>query len=894
MSILEYILLGLFRLLIIFRYKVEVKGLDKLTPDAFPKKGGILILPNHPAILVDPVIVVLSIWKRFRPRPVMVEYMFQIPLVTPIMRLIKGLPIPNFSSTSNSIKRKKSNDALQELINSLKKGDNVLIYPAGKTKNSGYEDIGGNSGVQRILQEVPEANVLLVRSQGLWGSSFSRAKTGQAARMVPMVLEGIVTVLKNLIFFTPKRKVVIELEPAPADFPFHGSRLEVNRYLEEWYNRGYTEEGEPLNLVPYSFWSKKKPEVAFKSRKALLEVSDKVHNVPERIQNVIKEEVSKLSKIPVSQITLTSSLSSDLGLDSVDIAELAGFLHERFELKGIPTEELTTVGKLMELAAAGTPASSKEDTFEEKAPKEWFKGAKTGPVLPPQGDTIQEAFLNNCARYPNSPVCADERAGVLTYKQMKLRVILLAEQIAKLPEDRIGIMLPASVAANVTILATLLAGKTPVMINWTMGPRPLESVVATSGIRLVLSAWGFVDRLENVEFGPLDNITTMLEDFRYNITFKDKLKGLWLSRQSTQKILKHFPKNPTDHAVVLFTSGTEGDPKGVPLTQKNILSNLRGVEKAFSLRYENAVLNILPPFHSFGFTVTGLMPMLAGIKSFCYPDPTDGERIASMIDKWQCTIAAMAPTFLKGVLSMAKKEQLSSLKIVATGAEKLSDTVRELAQQKVPQAELVEGYGITECSPVLTFNIPGGKQAGVGPPLPGVELRIIHHETHDPCALGQSGLVLCRGDNVFDGYLKQQSLKSPFIEHEGKQWYNTGDLGFLDKDGHLTLSGRLKRFVKIGGEMVSLVAVEEALHELAQKESWPLPEDVPGIAVTAREDDGKTELLLYTVCKVDLPSINKGLKNAGFSNLVRLASATQVKEIPLLGSGKINYRALPV
>lgn len=893
MSILEYILLGLFRLLIIFRYKVEVKGLDKLTPDAFPKKGGILILPNHPAILVDPVIVVLSIWKRFRPRPVMVEYMFQTPLVTPIMRYIKGLPIPNFSSTSNSIKRKKSNDALQELINSLKKGDNVLIYPAGKTKNSGYEEIGGSSGVQRILQEVPEANVLLVRTTGLWGSSFSRAKTGQAARMVPMILEGIMTVLKNLIFFTPKRKVVIELQPAPADFPFHGSRMEVNRYLEEWYNRGYSDEGEPLNLVPYSFWSKKKPEVAFKSRKALLEVSDKVHNIPERIQNVIKEEVSRLAKIPVSQITPASSLSSDLGLDSVDVAELAGFLHERFDLKGITTEELTTVGKLMELAAAGSPAS-KETIPEEKAPKAWFRGAMKGPVLPPQGNTIQEAFLNNCVRYPNSPVCADERSGVLTYKQMKLRVILLAEQIAKLPEDRIGIMLPASVAANVTILATLLAGKTPVMINWTLGPRPLESVVATSGIRLVLSAWGFVDRLENIEFGPLDNITTMLEDFRYKITLKDKLKGLWLSTRSTQKILKNFPKNPTDHAVVLFTSGTEGDPKGVPLTQKNLLSNLKGVEKAFSLSYENAVLNVLPPFHSFGFTVTGLMPMLAGIKTFCYPDPTDGEKIASMVQKWQCTIAAMAPTFLKGVLTMGKKEQLSSLKIVAAGAEKLPEALKEQAKRMMPQAQLVEGYGITECSPVLTFNAPGGIQAGVGHPLPGIELRIIHHETHEPCAPYQVGLVLCRGDNIFGGYLKQQSLKNPFLEFEGKQWYNTGDLGFLDKDGHLTLSGRLKRFVKIGGEMVSLVAVEEALQELAKKENWPLPEDLPGIAVTAREDDGKTELLLYTVCNVDLPSVNRGLKTAGFSNLVRLAQAKQVKEIPLLGSGKINYRALPI
>lgn len=892
MSILQSCLFWLIRGTLAVRYKVEVKGLEKLTPDAFPKKGGILIMPNHPAILVDPVIVGLSVWKQFKPRPVMVEYMFNTPVINKMMRYIRGLPIPNFSSTSNSIKRKKSDDALKELIDSLKKGENVLIYPAGKTKNSGYEEIGGNSGVHRILQEVPEANVLLVRTTGLWGSSFSRARTGQAARMFPMILEGIKTVFKNLLFFVPKRKVVIELQPAPADFPFHGSRMEINRYLEEWYNKGYNEEGEPLNLVPYSFWSKEKPQVAFKSRKALFEVSEKVQNVPLPIQNQIKEEVSRLAKIPVSQITPASSLSSDLGLDSVDISELAGFLHEQFDLKGIPTEELTTVGKLMELAAS-KPTTPKEAVVEEKAPKAWFKGEMKGPVASPQGDTIQEVFLNNCARYSNSPACADERSGILTFKQMKLRVILLAEQIAKMPDERIGIMLPASVAANVVIMATLLAGKTPVMINWTVGPRPLESVVASSGIRCVLSAWSFVDRLENIEFGPLDNIATMLEDFRHQISLKDKLKAFWLSLQSTKSILKHFPKNPTDHAVILFTSGTEGDPKGVPLTQKNILSNLKGVEKAFSLRYENAVLNILPPFHSFGFTVTGLMPLMAGIKVFCYPDPTDGEKIAHLIQKWQCTIAAMAPTFLKGVLTMGKKEQLASLQLVATGAEKIPEALREQAQRMMPQAKLVEGYGITECSPVITFNPPGGEKVGVGIPLPGVELRIIHHETYEPCAPYQVGLVLCRGESVFSGYLKP-TAKSPFIEVEGEQWYNTGDLGFLDANGNLTLSGRLKRFVKIGGEMISLVAIEEALHELARKEGWPLPEELPGIAVTAREYDGKTELLLYTVCNVDLQSVNKGLKAAGFSNLVRLTEAKHIKEIPLLGSGKINYRALPV
>jgi long-chain-fatty-acid--[acyl-carrier-protein] ligase len=218
---------------------------------------------------VDPTLITLAIWKKYPIRPVIVEYMYYMPLIHTVMRLMNALPIPNFVTSSNSLKKKRADKVLETMIEDLKHKENFLIYPAGKTKHQAREVIGA-SGVHRIIQAVPEVNVVLVHTTGLWGSRFSRALT--AGHVPPPMFEtifwGIKKVLKNLLFFTPRRQVTIEFTPAGPDFPYQASRLEMNRYLEKWYNRPDgilpqtgEEPGESLYLVSYSMWKEELPEI---------------------------------------------------------------------------------------------------------------------------------------------------------------------------------------------------------------------------------------------------------------------------------------------------------------------------------------------------------------------------------------------------------------------------------------------------------------------------------------------------------------------------------------------------------------------------------------------------------------------------------------------------------
>jgi long-chain-fatty-acid--[acyl-carrier-protein] ligase len=472
------------------RYRVTIKGLDKLNSKVLNKSGGVLFLPNHPAVFVDPTLIALAVLKRYPIRPLIVEYMYYTPIVHWIMKLMDAIPIPNFNLGSNSLKRKKSEKVIMSVIKDLRNGSNFLIYPAGKLKLTNMENIGGASGVHRIVQDVPEANIVLVRITGLWGSSFSRALTGSVPPLFTSVIHGIKIAFKNLIFFTPKRHVTIEFIPAPLDFPANLSRLELNKYLENWYNRpdGLSEPkgrypGETLNLVSYSAWKEEYPVV--KTAESQIDETIDLDQVPEDVKHKIIAKISSLTEIDPSKITYAQNLSSDLGMDSLDIAELALFLSDQFEAPSVPTQELTTVGRTMAIGAKQILFNA--ETEEEEADlSNWKKHITKYRVDFPEGKTIPEVFLNNCIRMKKQIACADARTGVVTYDQLKVRVLILAEYIRKLPGDYIGVMLPASVAANACILACLLAGKIPVLVNWTVGTRHLDSVLKVCNLKVIL------------------------------------------------------------------------------------------------------------------------------------------------------------------------------------------------------------------------------------------------------------------------------------------------------------------------------------------------------------------------------------------------------------------------
>ncbi|MGZ3732886.1 MAG: AMP-binding protein, partial [Parachlamydiaceae bacterium] len=650
--VLEYLLIIFLRIILWFRYRLVFKGLDKLTPETIHKPGGVLFLPSHPAVFVDPIAVTLGAWKKYPIRPMVVEYMYYTPFIHSVMRFINAVPVPNFTTSSNSLKRKKTEAVMRTVVEGLKAKENFLIYPAGKVKLSHREVIGGASGVHQIIQEVPDVNIVLVRVKGLWGSSFSSYFGDKSLSLGEAIVQGIKICLKNLLFFTPRREVIVEFEPAPADFPYHGSRMDLNRYLEDWYNRpdGLTQQtgespGDSLVLVSYSMWGEKYLEAS--KEKKLEDQSFKLEAIPEATKQKVVKKIAELAEVDPAKVALESNLAFDLGLDSLDIAELTAFLADEFDVKGIPVNQLTTVGHT--LGIASRQIVCKEEVEEEEANiSHWKQPVKRVQLEIAPGDTIAEVFLNNSAKMGKQIACGDTRSGILTYSQLRIRVLLLAEHIRHLPGQYIGVLLPASVAANVVILAIEVAGKIPLMINWTVGPRHLESVVKLSNVQAVLSSWAFLDKLENVELNGIEEKLVMLEDMRREFSLWKKFKAMMLSKFSTRSILKAFDidkKEKSDPAVLLFTSGTENLPKGVPLSHNNLLSHLRAVLEVVDVYSDDVFFGILPPFHSFGFSVSCLLSVLSGLKVASSPDPTDGRRLALGVEKWGVTIVCGAPIF---------------------------------------------------------------------------------------------------------------------------------------------------------------------------------------------------------------------------------------------------------
>lgn len=884
-----------------FRYKITVKGLDKLTKETLPRSGGVLILPNHPAIFVDPVAATLAILPKFLIRPMIVEYMYYYPVVNTLMQSMRALPIPDFDISSNTLKRKKSEKVMEEVIKGLKHGDHFLIYPAGRIKATSYELVGGASGVHRILSETPEANVVLMRIKGLWGSKFSRALTGAKPLMFPTLFWGFKQVLKNLIFFTPRRHITIELEPAPKDFPWGAGRLELNQWLEKWFNKpdGLTEQigpypGDSLVLVPYSMWDRTVPQVRIEEQYRPSKKTVDLSRVPLTVQEKVVSKIALMTDNVPSSIRPEMSLSNDLGMDSLDTAELAVFLHDQFDIVTVSVKDLTTVGQVMGIAAKQIICKEPVTEVVSNMAK-WYAPDRHERIVYPEGETITEVFLKSCKRMGKHAACGDPRMGILTYKDMLIRSIILARLIRKMPGKHIGILLPASVAADLCIFATYLAGKVPVMINWTVGPRHLESVVKLADPKVILSSWAFVDRLEGVDLSPVEDRMVLIEDLRRDIGFIDKIKAYLLSRKSVNTILKTLNPEPvkgSDEAVILFTSGTEAMPKGVPLSHRNILDNHRSAVRDIEIYCDDVMYGILPPFHTFGFSVSCLFPILGGLKVAFYPDPTDGKALAMGFEKWRVTMMCGAPTFIKNMLKSAMPSQLQTMRLCITGAEKAPPEMFEMLKSLGKEEAVLEGYGITETAPILTMNRTFRKKKGVGQALSNVELLVVNPDTGDVLPPNKQGLILARGPNVFKGYLNP-GLNPPFVNAQGKTWYNTGDLGDLDEEGYLTISGRMKRFIKMGPEMVSLSSLEDALLQMAPQKGWPTAHEGPSLAVCAKEFPGeKPKIYLFTKFPVTSEEVNRALKEAGFSNLIRVSAVQQIDDIPIMGTGKVNYRVL--
>jgi long-chain-fatty-acid--[acyl-carrier-protein] ligase len=296
------------------------------------------------------------------------------------------------------------------------------------------------------------------------------------------------------------------------------------------------------------------------------------------------------------------------------------------------------------------------------------------------------------------------------------------------------------------------------------------------------------------------------------------------------------------------------------------------------------LLGFLPTFHSFGLTVCTLLPLVTGLRVAYHPNPNESRKIAKIINNWGASIMAGTPTFLRSILQAGQPEQFGTLRTLISGAERAPADLFERVKNLPHPIEVVEGYGITECSPVVSMNRLGEPRIGVGRPLEGTTIKIVHPVTYEDTPLGSDGLILIHSPSVFPGYL--ETKLNPFLDLHGIRYYNSGDIGRLES-GSLVITGRLKRFIKIAGEMVSLTAVEEALQK-----QIPSYGDAPSVAVLAQgaEGDGRPTLTLFTTTQITADAANKILRESGFPHLVTISNVIKLKDLPLLGSGNTEYQ----
>src|SRR5262252_8395172 len=463
------------------------------------------------------------------------------------------------------------------------------------------------------------------------------------------------------------------------------------------------------------------------------------------------------------------------------------------------------------------------------------------------------------------------------------------------PDPRIAIVLPASKGSMVANLAVTLAGKVPVDLNFTMGRAANEFCCRRADLHVAISAAAFMERVKDFPWPErVLKLDELLPQLKPKILFW-WMMSIFCPTPLLLRLLQVPKKGGHAEASLLFTSGSTGDPKGAVLSHRNIVGNVSQFTELLDAKKEDAILASLPFFHSFGATVTLWYPLIEGVRIVTYPTPLEVAKNAALIEKYKLTLLLATPTFLRGYLRKAEPEQLRSLRLVITGAEKLPLDLAKAFEERFQQ-RVFEGYGLTETSPVVSVNLPEPKPkhgeqvqpssrlGSVGKMAPGIAAEIRQSETDEKLSLHETGMVWFRGVNIFEGYLRDEKRTAEVL-HDG--WLKTGDIGHFDEDGFLYIDGRLSRFSKVGGEMVPHEAIEQKIIDLFALSG----RDERPIAIVGVQDEAKGEaLVLLSAVDVDLAELRKKLQEAGVPNLWIPKQIQRVEAIPVLASGKLDLK----
>ncbi|HEY9219321.1 MAG TPA: AMP-binding protein [Phenylobacterium sp.] len=491
-----------------------------------------------------------------------------------------------------------------------------------------------------------------------------------------------------------------------------------------------------------------------------------------------------------------------------------------------------------------------------------------------------DALVDASAKYgAKKPILEDQERNPLTYTDLIRASFALGRKIAAMTErgERVGVMLPASSGAVVTFFALHAFGRVPTMLNFTAGIRNLKAACELAGVKRVLTAHRFIEQ------GKLHDLIDALETGR-EITYLEEVRGsIGLADKLYAAVAGAFPKSfrtPTRHTdpgVILFTSGSFGAPRGVLLTQANLTANVAQIAAHIELDPNWVMFNPLPTFHCFGLTGGALLPLLTGMKAFQYPSPLHIKQIPPLVKDSGASILLATDTFVNQYARSAERDELSGLKFVVCGAEKVREETHNLIAERFGPIPLLEGYGATEAAPVIAVNKPTDNRRGtVGGIVPGVETRLEPVE-----GIPGGGRLYVRGPNIMAGYL----VAGGGLETPAGGWHDTGDVVSITDDGWIRIQGRVKRFAKIGGEMVSLTAAEDLAVAV-----WPDCRH----AVIAMPDPKKGERLVLVTDRrdADAAPLVAHAQKIGAPEIAVPRKIIRVSEVPVLGTGKTDYVAI--
>jgi acyl-[acyl-carrier-protein]-phospholipid O-acyltransferase/long-chain-fatty-acid--[acyl-carrier-protein] ligase len=521
-------------------------------------------------------------------------------------------------------------------------------------------------------------------------------------------------------------------------------------------------------------------------------------------------------------------------------------------------------------------------------------------IARPQRRCVHRQFVRMAAKHPFRTCFIDSSRpeGPLTYSRALTAVLCLRKLLRPILGDgrMVGVWLPPGAGAALANITLAILGKTSVNLNYTSSPEVVQSALRQCGARHVITARRFTARLP-LQAGPGVEVL-FLEDLMPRVSKGMRLRAFlqavalpgWILERWVLRLGRHKVE---DLATIIFSSGSTGEPKGVMLSHGNIAANTESMIQAITLSPPDRLLGVLPFFHSFGYSVGLWAPLQVGASAVYHADPRQAKEIGELCRSHRCNIYISTATFLRFCQRRCDKDDFRTLRILVCGAEKLPMNLAEEFQSKFGVLP-VEGYGCTELSPVVSTNLPDvevdgfvlvhNKPGTIGPPLAGIACRVVHPDSHEPLPAGEEGLLLAYGANVMQGYLHRPDLTARAVR-DG--WYITGDMARRDADGFITLTGRLSRFAKCGGEMVPLERIEEVLHEILGTS-----ERVCAVTCVPDEARGERIVVLYTPQVGALRPWYDQLGERGLPNLWLPAERDfyAVAELPVLGSGKLNLQ----